>query len=111
MALPPDMKYRSGQGKHALRAAVRDLLPREILDRPKQGFGTPMAEWLRGDFGRHARRAVHDSALRERQLLDYDVIDVLFAAHARSHGDWSKHLWNLYCVSLWYDRWIARSDR
>jgi asparagine synthase (glutamine-hydrolysing) len=111
MALPPDMKYRSGQGKHALRAAVRDLLPREILDRPKQGFGTPMAEWLRGDFGRHARRAVHDSALRERQLLDYDVIDVLFAAHGRCHGDWSKHLWNLYCVSLWYDRWIARSDR
>jgi asparagine synthase (glutamine-hydrolysing) len=110
MALPPDMKYRSGQGKHVLRAAVRDLLPREILERPKQGFGSPMAEWLRGDFGRHARRAVDDSALRERQLLDYDVIDDLFAAHARGHGNWSKHLWNLYCVSRWYDMWIARRE-
>jgi asparagine synthase (glutamine-hydrolysing) len=107
MALPPEMKYRSGQGKHVLRAAMRDLLPREILERPKQGFGSPMEEWLRGDFGRHARQAVHDSALRERALIEYDVVDHLFAAHARGHGDWSRHLWNLYCVSRWYDRWIA----
>jgi len=108
MALPPDMKYRSGQGKYALRTAMRDSLPPEILDRPKQGFGSPMEEWLRGDFGRHARQVVDESALRERDLLDYDVVDDLFAAHARGHGDWSKHLWNLYCVSSWYDRWIAR---
>ena len=108
MALPPHMKYRDGQGKHVLRAAMRDALPGAILDRPKQGFGSPMEEWLRGDFGRHARQAVHDSGLRERCLLDHDVVDGLFAAHAAGRGDWSKHLWNLYCVSRWYDRWIAR---
>jgi asparagine synthase (glutamine-hydrolysing) len=108
MALPPRMKYRSGEGKRVLRAAMRDLLPDEILRRPKQGFGSPMEEWLRGDFGRHARQAVAGSALRERDLLDYDVVDQLFAAHARRRGDWSKHLWNLFCVSRWYDRWIAR---
>ena len=48
MALPPRMKYRDGQGKHALREAMRDALPAEILARPKQGFGSPMEEWLRG---------------------------------------------------------------
>jgi asparagine synthase (glutamine-hydrolysing) len=110
MALPPEMKYRDGQGKHVLRAAMRDALPAEVIDRPKQGFGSPMEEWLRGDFGRHARQAVHDSALRERGLLDHDVVDGLFSAHAAGRGDWSKHLWNLYCVSRWYDRWIARRD-
>jgi asparagine synthase (glutamine-hydrolysing) len=108
MALPANMKYRSGQGKHVLREAMRGVLPRQIIERPKQGFGSPMAEWLRGDFGRQAREAVRASALRERELLDYGLVDDLFAAHARGHGDWSKHLWNLYCVSGWYDRWIAR---
>ena len=107
MALPPRMKHRDGQGKHVLRAAMRDALPAEVLERPKQGFGSPMEEWLRGDFGRHAQQAVRDSALRERRLLDYDVVDGLFAAHAAGRGDWSKHLWNVYCVSRWYDRWIA----
>ena len=110
MALPPEMKYRDGEGKHVLRAAVRDSLPAAVIDRPKQGFGSPMEEWLRGDFGRHARQAVNESALRERELLDPDVVDGLFAAHAAGRGDWSKHLWNLYCVSRWYDRWVAGSN-
>jgi asparagine synthase (glutamine-hydrolysing) len=107
MALPPHIKYRDGQGKYVLRAAMRDALPPAILERPKQGFGSPMEEWLRGDFGREAQATVRGSALAERQLLNYDVVDRLFAAHSRGRGDWSKHLWNLYCVSRWYDRWVA----
>jgi asparagine synthase (glutamine-hydrolysing) len=109
MALPPHMKHRGGQGKHVLREALRDALPSEVLARPKQGFGSPMEEWLRGDFGGEAQAAVRSSALAERGLLDYDVADGLFAAHRRGRGDWSKHLWNLYCVSRWYDRWVART--
>jgi asparagine synthase (glutamine-hydrolysing) len=107
MALPPRMKYRDGQGKHVLREAMRAVLPPEVLARPKQGFGSPMEEWLRRDFGHDARAAVRGSALADRELLDYDVVDRLFAAHRRGRGDWSKHLWNLYCVSQWYDRWVA----
>jgi asparagine synthase (glutamine-hydrolysing) len=107
MALPPRMKHRDGQGKHVLREAMRDTLPLEVLARPKQGFGSPMEEWLRGNFGHDARAAVRGSALAERELLDYEVVDRLFAAHRRGRGDWSKHLWNLFCVSQWYDRWIA----
>ena len=107
MALPPHMKHRDGQGKHVLREAMRDTLPPEVLARPKQGFGSPMEEWLRGGFGREAQAAVRGSALAQRDLLDYDVVDRLFAAHAQGRGDWSKHLWNLYCVSSWYDRWVA----
>jgi asparagine synthase (glutamine-hydrolysing) len=107
MALPPHMKYRDGQGKHVLREAMRDALPPEILARPKQGFGSPMEEWLRGPFGHDAQVAVCGSRLAERELLDYDVVADLFAAHRRGRGDWSKHLWNLYCVSRWYDRWLT----
>jgi asparagine synthase (glutamine-hydrolysing) len=66
-----------------------------------------MAEWLRGPFGRDAQAAVRGSALARHELLDYDLVDRLFAAHRAGRGDWSKHLWNLFCVSEWYDRWIA----
>jgi asparagine synthase (glutamine-hydrolysing) len=101
------MKYRDGHGKHVLREAMRDVLPLEVLARPKQGFGSPMEEWLRGAFGHEAQAAVRGSGLAERELLDYDLIDRLFVGHRRGRGDWSKHLWNLYCVSQWYDRWVA----
>jgi asparagine synthase (glutamine-hydrolysing) len=45
--------------------------------------------------------------LSERGLLDYEVVDRLFAAHRAGRGDWSAHLWNLYTVSAWHDHWIA----
>ena len=107
VALPPQMKYRSGSGKYVLKRAMRGTLPDEILDRRKQGFGTPMPEWLRGRFGEFAERTVRSSALRERGLLDVDQVVRLFAAHRAGRGDWSYHLWNLYSVSAWYDRWVA----
>jgi len=107
VALPPHMKYRDGNGKYGLKRAMRGALPNEILDRRKQGFGTPMPEWLRGSFGELAERTVRESALRERGLLDMDQVVRLFAAHRAGRGDWSYHLWNLYSVSAWYDRWVA----
>jgi asparagine synthase (glutamine-hydrolysing) len=108
LALPPQMKVRRGSKKHILKEVARELLPAEIVDRRKQGFGTPMLEWLRGDFGRHAQDQVRRSSLAERGLLDYTRIDEIFESHRAGRGDWSKHLWNVYTLSAWHDRWVAR---
>src|SRR3989441_5101106 len=61
IALPPQLKVRDGVGKYLLKKAVEGLLPHEIIYRPKQGFGAPIAEWFRGDFGRSAQREIRDS--------------------------------------------------
>ncbi len=107
LSLPPRLKYRRGVGKVVLKNAVRHLLPPEVTTRKKQGFGTPAKEWLRGPFGSEAQRAVAASALRERGLLRYEVIDRLFAEHQAGVNDWSYQLWNVYNISRWYDYWIA----
>lgn len=107
LALPPHMKVRGSQRKHALKRVAAPLLPHATVHRRKQGFGTPMAEWLAGPFGERVQRAVRESSLAERGLLDLDRIDLLFAAHRSGRGDWSKHLWNVHTLSAWHDRWIA----
>jgi asparagine synthase (glutamine-hydrolysing) len=107
LALPPEMKYREGVGKWVLREAMRGSLPEDVIDRPKQGFGTPMAEWLTGDFGRTAERAVLQSSINDSGILDVERVRELFTAHRAGKGDWSKHLWNLYSVSAWHDYWIS----
>jgi asparagine synthase (glutamine-hydrolysing) len=107
IALPPALKVREGVGKYVLKSAVDGLIPPEIIRRPKQGFGTPMREWLRGEFGRRAQREVRGSSLAERGLLDYELVDRLFAAHRAGAGSWEYHLWNLYSVSVWHDHWVA----
>ena len=67
MAIPADEKVRDGVGKHVLKRAVADLLPHDLLWRPKQGFGTPVSEWFRGPLGdalETRARAVRDQRAR-----------------------------------------------
>jgi asparagine synthase (glutamine-hydrolysing) len=91
------------------KTVSRRLLPREILECPKQGFGTPMAEWLRGPFGQRAQESIRRSSLVERGMIRSDPIDRLFAAHRTGRADWSYHLWNVYNACAWHDRWVARA--
>lgn len=106
-ALPERMKVRDGVGKYALKRAVGGLVPDDIIHRPKQGFGAPVSEWFRGEFGRRARREIRTSSLAERGLLDYDFIDELWRRHLARQGDWAGALWNIYNVSVWHDYWLA----
>ena len=107
LALPEKMKVRDGVGKWLLKRTVEGLLPSEIVHRPKQGFGAPVAEWFRGDLGRRAQQEIRDSSLAERGLLDYARIDDLWKAHRHGRANWSFQLWCLYNVSAWHDHWIA----
>jgi asparagine synthase (glutamine-hydrolysing) len=109
VALPPDLKQRNGVGKYLLKKAVEPLLPHDLVYRRKQGFGAPVAEWFRGDFGERAQRAIRESSLAERGLLDYDTIDALWGAHRRG-ANWGMQLWNLLNVSAWHDYWVAGRD-
>jgi asparagine synthase (glutamine-hydrolysing) len=108
MALPPEMKVRGGTGKYLLKKAVSGLLPPEIVYRPKQGFGAPVAEWFKGELGRRVQQQIRASSFAERGLLDYDRIDEMWAAHRRGPVNWAFHLWSIYNVSVWHDYWVAR---
>jgi asparagine synthase (glutamine-hydrolysing) len=108
LALPARMKVRDGTGKWLLKQAVAGtLLPEHIVYRPKQGFGAPVAEWFEGALGHAAQRQIRGSALAERGLLDYDVVDNLWAEHRAGGTNWAFQLWSLYNVSAWYDHWVA----
>lgn len=105
MGLPMAVKLAGGV-KGLLKKVSRGLIPDAVIDRKKVGFGAPMAEWLRGEFGREAEATIMRSTLRERGFFDYERIRHLFAAHRRG-ADRSLALWTLYNLTAWYDRWIA----
>jgi asparagine synthase (glutamine-hydrolysing) len=107
LALPEQMKVRGRMGKYLLKKAVSEFLPNEIVYRPKQGFGAPVSEWFRGDFGRRAQAEIRNSSLAERGLLDYEYLDGLWQRHIAGHGEWAVPLWNIYNVSAWHDYWVA----
>jgi asparagine synthase (glutamine-hydrolysing) len=107
LALPPRLKWHQGQGKWLLRQVARDLLPSAIVHRGKQGFGTPMAEWLAGDFGRVAEAEVLRSAFTDATHLDRAALKAIWDEHRVGRGDWARQLWVLYSAAAWYDRWLS----
>jgi asparagine synthase (glutamine-hydrolysing) len=107
-SLPNDRKLTGFSTKRILRDAVQDVLPREILERPKMGFPVPMASWIRGAWGDVVRDVLLDRRARERGIVNSTAIERLLApASAPSFGGREADaVWGLLNLELWYRTFI-----
>jgi asparagine synthase (glutamine-hydrolysing) len=108
MDIPEEWKVRGGVSKYLLKKAVQGLIPDEIINRKKMGFGAPMSEWLRSDFGHAVQTAIRSSGLMRRGIFNLEYIDKLFGWHYSGRSDCSIYIWNLYNCTAWYDYWVDR---
>lgn len=108
MDIPMQDKIRGNTPKHLLKKAVEGLIPDEIIYRKKMGFGAPMAQWLRGDFGKIVQERVLGSGLLKREFFNRDYIQSLFNQHAMGASDYSLYIWTLFNLTAWYDYWIDK---
>ena len=106
MDIPMADKVRGGVAKHLLKQAVTGLIPDEIIHRRKMGFGAPMAQWLRGDFGKRVEGDLLGSRLLDRGWLDRAYISRLCAEHRSGRRDNSLYIWTLFNLTAWYSYWI-----
>jgi asparagine synthase (glutamine-hydrolysing) len=105
-ALPDRLKLRGFRTKWILREAARDLLPAEILSRPKMGFPVPFGVWMRGPWNSIARDVLLDSRSRTRGIIDPAAIERLIDGHAGGSTDGADALWTLLNLELWYRTFI-----
>ncbi len=107
MRIPTRRKIRGGVPKYLLKRALRNVLPEEVLHRPKMGFGAPVSEWFAGELARYAESVLMNSRIRELDLLDYQVVAELLREHREGRRDRAFLIWNLFNLSRWYDYWVA----
>ena len=93
MRLPLRYKLQPGRSKHLLRLALAHHLPEAITNRPKSGFGTPMAAWLRGPLRDWAADLLDDRASLDSTPLDAAALHRLFAVHQSGARDAHPLLW------------------
>jgi asparagine synthase (glutamine-hydrolysing) len=108
MGLPRSLKVSGTSGKHILKQALEEILPRDLLYNRKRGFGAPVREWFRDGLGSWFDSHLLNSPMRKRNFLDYGYVERLLDEHRRGQRDWGFHLWALLNLSLWYERWIQR---
>jgi asparagine synthase (glutamine-hydrolysing) len=98
---------RNGKLKYLLKKAVADLLPAEILARPKQGFGVPLKHWFRGDLAGYACELLDVPRARQRGIFNPHFIHTLLKTHAGTKlVNHSREIWALLCLELWFQVYI-----
>jgi asparagine synthase (glutamine-hydrolysing) len=103
-ALPERLRVRGRQGKWLLKKAMRRYLPDDILYRPKQGFVTPIAHWLRGPLAGETRAIAANAGLARTGWFDGPSLHQVAEAHISGKSDHSRLLWQL----LMLDRSLTR---
>ncbi len=104
--LPMDLKLRDGVTKWALRQVLYRHVPASLVDRPKMGFGLPIASWLRGSLRPWAEELLGERRLRAQGLLEPEPIRKAWSAHLSGRRDLAYELWDVLMLEAWLDRWV-----
>jgi asparagine synthase (glutamine-hydrolysing) len=100
-SMPQEIKVRGGRLKHAMKQAVSDLLPPEVLERKKRGFGTPMGAWLKGELAPLLHELLSEASIEARGLFHPAPVRELIAQHEANRVDGTDRLLALMNLEIW----------
>jgi asparagine synthase (glutamine-hydrolysing) len=102
-SFPDELKFHRFETKRVLKALARDLVPADVIDRPKQGFGVPLARWLSGPLLPLVREALAPDRVRAGGLLRPEAVSELLSRHEAGRVD-SRQVWSLLVLETWRAR-------
>jgi asparagine synthase (glutamine-hydrolysing) len=100
--LPQRFSLRGNSGKWVLKELLSQYVPRHMFDRPKMGFGVPLAGWLRGPLREWASDLLAPPALAESGFFDTELIEQKWRAHLAGE-DWAYPIWNILMFQAWLE--------
>ncbi|HSQ03544.1 MAG TPA: asparagine synthase (glutamine-hydrolyzing), partial [Burkholderiales bacterium] len=99
--IPQEIKVRGGRLKHVMKEAVSHLLPRDILERKKRGFGTPMGAWLKTDLAPVVQDLLSEASVERRGLFRYANVRDVLRSHTQNRIDGTDRLLALMNLEIW----------
>jgi asparagine synthase (glutamine-hydrolysing) len=101
--LPENLKINNGSSKWILRQALFNIVPRELIERPKMGFGVPVGSWINGPLKDWANSLLTEDKLNREGLLNTKLIRDRWLAHQSGSANWDSFLWSVLMFMLWMD--------
>ena len=97
--------------KYILRKAVAGMLPAEVLQQPKAGFGAPVDYWLAHELKPMVDDLLSESRLKQRGIFQPDAVRSLVQQHRSGAQDWSMQIWQLLTLEIWMEQFIDKNDK
>ncbi|MDQ3686908.1 MAG: asparagine synthase (glutamine-hydrolyzing) [Acidobacteriota bacterium] len=104
--IPASLKMKGLETKYIFKRAVRDIVPAEILNRPKQGFGVPIEQWINNQLRERIRETLTERRAQERGLTEPRYVSLMLDEHERGRRDHSAQLWTLFMLELWHRTFV-----
>lgn len=103
LSLPRSLKVRDGQSKWLLRQVLYRYVPKELIDRPKMGFGIPVAAWMRGPLRDWAEALLDEGRLRSEGYWNAKLIRSRWSDHLTKQREWTTFIWSVLMFQAWLD--------
>lgn len=105
MSIPSRLKLKNFTSKYILKEALKNLLPEEIIKRPKKGFGIPIAKWVKGPLKDLFKELLSPEKIKHEGFLNPNYVKILLEEHLDNKRDNRKKLWTLLVWELWVNRY------
>ena len=109
-SMPSEFKIRQGSRKWILKQLFESRLPKDLVNRRKQGFEIPIDQWLRGPLSDQVQTHVLQPGSPLSQWIDIKVAGRLYESHCRGTGRHGQLIWSLLVLARWLDAW-AKPER
>ena len=101
--LPLNMKIRGNEGKWALRQVLYKHVPKELIDRPKVGFGIPVGQWLRGPLRAWAENLLSEELMRKQAYFKFELVNKKWREHLSGQRDHTGAIWAILMFQSWLE--------
>ena len=106
VALPDALIHKEPGNKYLLRKLLYQYLPQEMVDRPKQGFGVPLNDWLKGDLTWLLDTYLNEELIKKQGIFSYDVIQQEKKAFSTGAQPYNR-IWNIIVFQMWYKEYLT----
>ena len=99
--IPTKYKIKNKSGKYILKDILYKYVPKDLIERPKQGFGIPLDEWIKGPLKTDFYESISDENL-SHQLLNKSSVKKMLDDHIGGKRNWQNQLWAIYSFQKWF---------